>query len=101
MQQIATFMMSKKFIPVVLVLVCASLFIAFKSQGKNEGSNNENPKTKHAKILRNPDRTIIEWGTHTILDGLILELTNVYLLSTGSPSLSAFRMRDVFFAIAE
>jgi carboxyl-terminal processing protease len=53
MQQIATFMMSKKFIPVVLVLVCASLFIAFKSQGKNERLSDENPKTKHAKILRN------------------------------------------------
>jgi carboxyl-terminal processing protease len=53
MQQIAAFMMSKKFIPVVLVLVCASLFIAFKSQGKNESQGNENPKTKHSKILRN------------------------------------------------
>ncbi len=53
MQQIATFMMSKKFIPVVLVLVCAGIFIAFKSQGKNEGGGNENPKTKHAKILKN------------------------------------------------
>ena len=45
----------------------------------------------HAKILRNPDRTIIEWGTHTILDGLILELTNVYLLSTGSHLYKKFK----------
>ncbi len=44
-------MMSKKFIPVILVLTGASLFIAFKSQGRTE--YDDNPKTKYAKILRN------------------------------------------------
>ncbi|MBK7885601.1 MAG: hypothetical protein IPJ81_18765 [Chitinophagaceae bacterium] len=44
-------MMSKKFMPVILFLTGASLFIAFKSQGNTE--NNDNPKTKYAKILRN------------------------------------------------
>ncbi len=52
MQKIATFIMSKKFIPVVLVLVGASLFIAFKSQGKAD-LNEENPRLRYAKILRN------------------------------------------------
>jgi len=44
-------MMSKKFIPVILVLTGASLFVAFQSQGKNE--NDDNPKSKYAKVLRN------------------------------------------------
>ena len=44
-------MMSKKFIPVILVLTAASLFIAFKSEGKND--NEDNPKSKYAKVLRN------------------------------------------------
>ena len=51
MQQIANFIMSKKFIPVILVLTAASFFIAFQSQGKNDGD--DNPKNRYSKILRN------------------------------------------------
>jgi len=51
MQKIASFMMSKKFIPVILVLTGASLFVAFQSQGKNE--NDDNPKSRYTKVLRN------------------------------------------------
>ena len=43
--------MSKKFLPVILVLTIASFFIAFKSQGKND--DNDNPRSRYAKILRN------------------------------------------------
>lgn len=50
MQQIAKFMMSKKFIPVILVLTVASLFIVFQTQGK---SDNDNPKSKYTRIIRN------------------------------------------------
>ncbi len=51
MQKIANFIMSKKFIPVILVLTAASLFLAFQSQGKND--KDDNPKSKNTKILRN------------------------------------------------
>jgi carboxyl-terminal processing protease len=51
MQKIASFMMSKKFIPVMLVLTGASLFLAFQSQGKNE--NEDNPKSRYTRVLRN------------------------------------------------
>ena len=51
MHKIADFIMSKKFIPVILVLTAASFFIAFQSQGKNDGD--DNPKSRYAKILRN------------------------------------------------
>ncbi|MBS1497039.1 MAG: carboxy terminal-processing peptidase [Bacteroidetes bacterium] len=44
-------MMSKKFIPVILALTVASFFLAFQSQGKNE--NDDNPKLRYTKILRN------------------------------------------------
>lgn len=43
-------MMSKKFIPVILVLTAASLFLAFQTQGKSE---HDNPKSKYTKIIRN------------------------------------------------
>ncbi|MEO6356566.1 MAG: tail-specific protease, partial [Ferruginibacter sp.] len=42
--------MSKKFLPVLLVLTVASLFVAFQTQGRGGG---DNPKTKNEKILRN------------------------------------------------
>lgn len=44
-------MMSKKFIPVALVLIAASFFLAFQTQGKND--NDDNPRNRYAKILRN------------------------------------------------
>lgn len=44
-------MMSKKFIPVILVLTGASLFLAFQSQGRND--NDDNPKSRYTRILRN------------------------------------------------
>ena len=43
-------MMSKKFIPVILVFTAASLFVAFKTQGRSE---NDNPKSKYTRIIRN------------------------------------------------
>ena len=46
-------MMSKKFIPVMLVLMSIGLFIGFKSMGNSESNNEENPKLRYAKILRN------------------------------------------------
>ena len=51
MHKIANFIMSKKFLTVMLVLTAASLFIAFSTQGKND--SNDNPKSKYAKVLRN------------------------------------------------
>ena len=42
--------MSKKFLPVVLVLTGASLFLAFQTQGK---SGDDNPKLRYTKVLRN------------------------------------------------
>jgi carboxyl-terminal processing protease len=50
MQKIAQFMMSKKFIPVILVLTAASLFLAFQTQGI---SDRDNPKSKYTRIIRN------------------------------------------------
>ena len=44
-------MMSKKFIPVALLLIATSSFLAFQSQGKTE--NNDNPKSRYTKVLRN------------------------------------------------
>ncbi|MBL0057099.1 MAG: carboxy terminal-processing peptidase [Chitinophagaceae bacterium] len=43
-------MMSRKFLPVILVLTGAGLFLAFQSQGK---FSYDNPKSKYTKVLRN------------------------------------------------
>lgn len=45
--------MSKKFLPVILVLTVASFFVAFQSQGKNDDNDKDNPRSRYAKILRN------------------------------------------------
>lgn len=50
MQKIAQFIMSKKFIPVILVLTAASLFLAFQTQGR---ADNDNPKSKYTRTIRN------------------------------------------------
>jgi carboxyl-terminal processing protease len=49
MPKIQQIIMSKKFLPVLLVLTVASLFVAFQTQGRG----GDNPKTKNEKILRN------------------------------------------------
>jgi carboxyl-terminal processing protease len=59
MHKIAQFIMSKKFIPVILGLTAISLFFTYQSQGKND--NNENPKEKHTRVLRNV-RILLEDG---------------------------------------
>jgi carboxyl-terminal processing protease len=51
MHKIADFMMSKKFIPVIIALTAISLFFTYQSQGKND--NDDNPRIRYAKILRN------------------------------------------------
>ena len=43
-------MMSRKILPVLLVLTGAGLFLAFQTQGK---SDNDNPKSRYSKVLRN------------------------------------------------
>jgi carboxyl-terminal processing protease len=50
MQKIAQFMMSKKFMPVILVLTAASVFLAFQTHGSTDG---DNPKSKYTRIIRN------------------------------------------------
>ena len=43
-------MMSKKFIPVVILLTGISIFFTYQTQGKNEG---DDPKERRAKVLHN------------------------------------------------
>ena len=43
--------MSKKFLPVLFLLIGAGLFVTFKTMGRGDG--NDNPRSKNEKILRN------------------------------------------------
>jgi len=49
MLQLKQIIMNKKFLPVFLALIAASFFFAFQSHGRNE----DIPKSKYEKILRN------------------------------------------------
>jgi carboxyl-terminal processing protease len=51
MNPIISFIMSKKFIPVLIFLILAGLFIGYGVMGKSDNSND--PKTKYEKILQN------------------------------------------------
>ena len=44
--------MSKKFLPVLIVLICGGLFVTYGVMGRGDREN-DNPKTKYEKILRN------------------------------------------------
>ena len=44
--------MSKKFLPVLLVLICGGLFVTYGVMGRGDHEN-DNPKTKYEKILKN------------------------------------------------
>jgi carboxyl-terminal processing protease len=52
MNPIMNFIMSKKFLPVLLVLICGGLFFTYGVMGRGDRGN-DNPKTKYEKILRN------------------------------------------------
>jgi carboxyl-terminal processing protease len=52
MNPIMKFIMSKKFLPVLFVLICGGLFLTFGVMGRGD-RDNDNPKTKYEKILRN------------------------------------------------
>ena len=43
--------MSKKFIPVLIILILGGLFIGYGVMGRSDNSND--PKTKYEKILQN------------------------------------------------
>lgn len=91
MQKIATFIMqNKKYIPLVILLTFIAVFFSFQSQGKNE----EDPKQRYEKILRNLNvlikeahfkpRAIDDAFSKTILKSFVEELDdekNVFLAS--------------------
>jgi carboxyl-terminal processing protease len=45
--------MSRKLLPVMLVLAAASLFLAFRSLGSTNNDGRDNPKSKFSRVLRN------------------------------------------------
>ena len=44
--------MSKKFLPVLLILVCGGLFLTYAVMGRGD-KGKDDPKTRYEKILRN------------------------------------------------
>lgn len=70
--------MNKKFLPVLLVVTIASFFLAFQSQGRND---NDNPKSKNEKILRNVG-LLLEQGHYspkTIDDAFSKDVLNSFV----------------------
>ncbi len=52
MNKTMNFIMSKKFIPVLFLLVATGLFLTFSSMGRGD-KKSDNPRSKYEKILRN------------------------------------------------
>jgi len=61
MQKIASIIMNKNFLTIIIVLTALSLFITFNSQGK---SDKEDPKQKQSKVLKNVGILIQEGHFH-------------------------------------
>ena len=74
------FIMSKKFLPILFLLIGAGLFVTFKTMGRGDGSN-DNPRTKNEKILRNVG-IVLEQGHYSpkkIDDNFSKEVFKKYL----------------------
>ena len=72
--------MSKKFLPILFLLIGAGLFVTFKTMGRGDGSN-DNPRTKNEKILRNVG-IVLEQGHYSpkkIDDNFSKEVFKKYL----------------------
>ena len=52
MNPLMNFIMSKKFLPVLLVLICGGLFVTYGVMGRGD-HDNDNPKTKYETVLKN------------------------------------------------
>jgi carboxyl-terminal processing protease len=79
MNKTLKFIMSKKFIPVLLSFIAAGLFIAYTTMGR--GDKDDNPKSKYEKILRNVG-IILEEGHYSpkkINDDFSKEVFKKYL----------------------
>lgn len=80
MNKTMNFIMSKKFVPVLFLLLAAGLFVAYTTMG-NADARNDNPKTKFEKILRNVG-IILEEGHYSpkkIDDGFSKDVFKKYL----------------------
>ena len=49
MYNLMTFIMSKKFLPILFLLIGAGVFFTVKTMGRGDGTN-DNPRTKNEKI---------------------------------------------------
>ena len=52
MNPLMNFIMSKKFLPVLLILICGGLFVTYGVMGRGD-HDNDNPKTKYETVLKN------------------------------------------------
>ncbi|KAA9036411.1 tail-specific protease [Ginsengibacter hankyongi] len=73
------FIMSKKFLPVLLVLICGGLFVTYGVMGRGDRLS-DNPKTKYEKILKNVGIVLEEghYSPKTIDDAFSKEVLNKY-----------------------
>lgn len=79
MNPLMNFIMSKKFLPVLLVLICGGLFVTYGVMGRGDRLS-DNPKTKYEKILKNVGIVLEEghYSPKTIDDAFSKEVLNKY-----------------------
>ena len=80
MNKTMKFIMSKKILPVFMLLIAAGLFLTFKTMGRGD-KDNDNPRTKYEKILHNVG-IVLEQGHYSpkkIDDDFSKEVFNKYI----------------------
>ena len=89
------FIMSKKFLPILFLLIGAGVFFTFTTMGRGDGSN-DNPKTKNEKILRNVG-IVLEQGHYSpkkIDDEFSKKVLNKYIEDL-DPDKYIFLQKDI------
>src|SRR5438045_9134647 len=90
------FIMSKKFLPILFLLIGAGVFFTFKTMGRGDDGN-DNPRTKNERILRNVG-IVLEQGHYSpkkIDDDFSKEVFKKYLDDIDADNFILFQ-KDIY-----
>jgi len=97
MQKIIQFMFSRRSLPVLLTVLVAGVFIAFRSLGTGNTGNIDNPPTRYEKILHNVGEmlTEIHYSPKDINDKFSKEVFKKFLGSSVDQDKAIFLQSDI------
>jgi len=97
MQKIIQFMFSRRSLPVLLTVLVAGVFIAFRTLGTGNTGNIDNPPTRYEKILHNVGEmlTEIHYSPKDINDKFSKEVFKKFLGSSVDQDKAIFLQSDI------